>query len=307
MDFGKFDVRDESGIRIVSACADVVFYFESSYDKFSAGLQYALACFLAICPAERLTWYRLYSMDEHKAVTDRTLPMLKGWLKPDAKVRDHIGIELNDASHPEATPDHAFDMHVMSRGSENFDDFAGYLRLTFPASFLEGDDRRFRELVADIAAGLPFVSGHAGYCLNVTDYGELESFAAALPLAMRHPGFDIATVNDTAYDLKGGFIKGVNWLTLLSSPLLKKVGGQKALGADAESAGLSLSKVGAGYMLQAGQHPVTGDRNRGQDVPAYRAMMRVLQLLMADVYSCLSLPSEEAPEQTQAWFRRLLD
>lgn len=308
MEFSNLDVRDENGVLLVTATADMVLYFNKPYETYLTGLGRAWYRFLQLCGPQGLRWYQTYSMEEHKPVTDRTLGMLRGWLKPDSRPRDEVGFEISDAESMEAAPKCLFDLHVLSKRSDNFEDVAGHLRISLPPQDLEQAPSRFADLVVELASALPFDSGHAGYCLNVSEYGDTEAIAAAFPLLCRYEGFDVATVLDTPFDLRGGYIKGVNWLTLISASMLGRLGGKPALDKFlATTPTASVTKAGSGYVLQSSTQPDIGDRNRGSRADAYRATMAFVKPVLAPAYSCFSLPGPLAAEQSEAWFRRFVD
>jgi hypothetical protein len=117
---------------------------------------------------------------------------------------------------------------------------------------------------------------------------------------MRFQGFDVdAPVSVKLWARKG--IKGVSWLTLVSSELLEKLGGAAVLRSQLGEA-IVLHPMPWGVLFQAGATPGTGDVNAGDRLPHYRELNKALRpIRVVDLPSLGHLGREE----TRLWLQRL--
>jgi Protein of unknown function (DUF3396) len=174
-----------------------------------------------------------------------------------------------------------------------------------PTEFLEEHGPgRIRELALELAAPLPFCSGHAGLSFN----GELDIIDVDLHVAsycFRYPGLDIPQLESRSWDL-GTRVTGPHWLTFLGQPILGELGGSQSLRARLHSPGTTVQEMdGDRVVITLGQWPEAGDAERGDSLPAYRELARVLEpwLFREPTGSMAGLPREEVPR----WERRFLD
>jgi hypothetical protein len=174
-----------------------------------------------------------------------------------------------------------------------------------PTEFLEAHGPgRVRELALELAAPLPFCSGHAGPSFNgALDIMGVERRVAAY--CFRHPGLDIPQVESRSWDL-GTRVVGPQWLTFLGQPVLGELGGAAALRARLHSPGTTVHEMDAGRaLITLGPWPEAGDTEHGDTLPAYRELARVLEPCLFREPNGLipGLPREDAPR----WERRFLD
>lgn len=187
-------------------------------------------------------------------------------------------------------------------GPEPYDtELAAGFRATFPIERFAGDIGPFLGLVKSMAQKVPVFHGYAGFAFNTPL--DLEAEQEAQPYlfgpGMRFHGFDI----DDTLSVRScrHAIKGVSWLTLISSELLDKLGGVDRLRSQLGEA-IVLHPMPWGLLLQAGPTPGTGDVNAGDRLPHYRELNKVLRpIRVVDLPSLGHLGHEE----TRLWLRRL--
>lgn len=169
-----------------------------------------------------------------------------------------------------------------------------------PTEYLEthGPDR-VRELALELAALLPFCSGHTGFSFN----GESDLLRAepeVRELCFRHPGMDLP--DPLLPSRLGTRVKGVHWLNFLGPPVLAELGGEAGLRERLSSPGTTVRELERERaVVSLGPWPEAGDAHEGRLLPAYRELARVLEpwLYLRD--------SPGAPEEVRRWECRFLD
>jgi hypothetical protein len=144
-----------------------------------------------------------------------------------------------------------------------------------PTEYLEQHGPgRVRELTLELAAPLPFCSGHAGLSLNGHVPSEAEE--QVRELRRRYPGLGSG---DPGNSLKiGTRVDGVHWLNFLGQPVLGELGGAAGLRARLHSPGTTVQELeGERVVVTLGPSPDAGDTEQGRTLPAYRELARVLE------------------------------
>ena len=96
---------------------------------------------------------------------------------------------------------------------------------------------RVRELALELAAGLPFTSGHAGLSFVMSEH-LLNIRTLIRDDIFRYPGMDVP-YSSASLDI-GNRVKGAYWLTFLGQPVLGELGGVAGLRARLHSPGTPL-------------------------------------------------------------------
>ncbi len=174
-----------------------------------------------------------------------------------------------------------------------------------PTEYLEEHGpSRVRELALELASPLPFCSGHGGLSFN----GELDVLDVAqevVPYCLRHPGIDVPDVHHHSWHV-GTRVRGPHWLTFLGQPVLSELGGPAALRSLLHAPGTTVQQMdGDRVLVTLGQWPEAGDTERGDTLPAYRELARVLEPWLFHEPDGLMLCFN--PEETHRWERRFLD
>lgn len=151
-----------------------------------------------------------------------------------------------------------------------------FFRAAFPVEMFAADFGGFAALVKSFAARVPFFFGYGGFSLsNSLEVSTRQSNEQHLaPVAMRFSGIQVEQHSATRLCCKEA-IKGVDWLTLIGSSFVEKLGGRAALRARLSEA-IDLDDLPAGLMIRAGTAPGLGDVNAGERLPLYREVHRAL-------------------------------
>jgi hypothetical protein len=133
----------------------------------------------------------------------------------------------------------------------------------------------------------PFVSGHAGYAVNVDAAASEAARDRFRSLLLRYPGLDCNQhgalwTGLLRYDPETGdfvrLVKRANWLNLTAESTVDHLGGReelrRALGEDLE---IVVHELPYGLMIQAGPAPRLGDIARRDFLPEYRRAAKVLR------------------------------
>lgn len=174
-----------------------------------------------------------------------------------------------------------------------------------PTEFLEEHGPgRVRELALELAAPLPFCSGHAGLSFN----GETEPLSMsgeAHTLCFRYPGFDIPKLDWMSCKI-GTRVRGAYWLTFLGQPVLGELGGATGLRSGLFSPDTTVQEMdGERAVITLGRWPEAGDTELGQVLPAYRELARVLEPWT--YYEEHITRPEFTARDRRRWERRFLD
>ncbi|MFY0582508.1 type VI immunity family protein [Cystobacter fuscus] len=174
---------------------------------------------------------------------------------------------------------------------------------SWPAEYLEErGPKRMRELLLDLAALLPFSSGHAGLAFSSTHFSTL-SFGQIREEAFRHPGIDVTHGNTSL----GRRIDGVHWINLLGQSLLDEVGGLGGLQDRLHFPDTHVQEMEGGRaVVTLGQWPKAGDTSRGDSLPDHRELARALEPWLSTCPESYALVGA-SPSETQSWWRRFLD
>lgn len=287
---------------------DLAIYLDHSLAPHGDALIKALDAFLALVPRETLTWYRTDTMTRGKPCTARSLAIPKTWFRPGSAPKLHHFLEVHDGPAYASVPRSGFRLssYELEAGAQRPWE-PSRVRFMFPAATFHANPAPVLQLAQQLADDFPIVSGHGGYCIERNDaYYSEASMMAAYPLAMRFQGADL---DYRLSDEEFTFLKTVNWLTLVGNPLLERIGGPDALAERLKDSGVQVHRAKLGLILQAGERPALGDVNRGEWLPAYRAVYRALSDLFAPAFTPafhLTIPGDghANEEKTEAWYRR---
>ncbi|MFL5352781.1 DUF3396 domain-containing protein [Archangium sp.] len=174
-----------------------------------------------------------------------------------------------------------------------------------PTEYLEQHGPgRVRELALELAAPLPLSSGHAGLSFN-SERNLLGAVEEVQEYCFRYPGMDIPDPSLLASDI-GTRVKGVHWLNFLGQPVLGELGGAAGLRARLHSPGTTVQELEEErVVVTLGPRPEAGDTERGDVLPAYRELARVLEPWLYRTVSRFA--HLEVPEHVHRWERRFLD
>ncbi len=174
-----------------------------------------------------------------------------------------------------------------------------YLRL--PTRFLEKrGPENVRALALELAAELPFSSGHVDFVLCSSRASSIEALDLIRP---RYPGVPLASSGATMH--VGTRVDGVHWMNFLGQPVLGQLGGVSALRERLALPGISLQEMsGDRVLITLGEQPEVGAVDAGQTLPLHRALARVLE---PHLYQRKAFFGNPVPEELLRWDRRFLE
>jgi hypothetical protein len=211
--------------------------------------------------------------------------------------RDVYMLFLESASKADEPSDRAFAFEA-SPGM-------GYIRLILPVSRLEADPAGFLALARDLEQGIDPDFGQAGLAVNwnFLAMSREEPVQGMHALGNRYPGIDMSKPFATQF-IVGKGIKGVNWLTFLGRSHVAALGGEDAI-RKAAGRDVVVHPTRSGLALQAGPVPDAGDVNRRVDLPAYRAVARLVAPVRSHEHpGILGADGFEDPDATEKWLAR---
>jgi hypothetical protein len=157
-------------------------------------------------------------------------------------------------------------------------------------------------LARDLSEILPYAYGYGSPALS---YGQF--FRDAVPFTRRHPGFDVTSALAVAFDLDDHAL-GPYWINIFGPRLSTLLGGAEALRSVLPDDARVFPWPGGGTCVVLGDAPDVGDVNRGNNLPLYRRLARVLRPHL-HVPEVLYFQDEEgmaAQDAQAAWHRRFL-
>ena len=302
----KLDLT-EGGTRVAALAFGITFYSVPPLSKMGKEVLEIFDKFLKLVPAENLKFYSTENMTKHKPANERTLAMLKTWLKPGAPPREYVCVDLKDGAKYNDTPKRKFEVYGTEPSAKDFHKkHASTVSMTFPPEWGWERTDEMLGLVREVADLLPFQSGHAGFVFEVSPYQERIADTHAYATSMRHRGVDIDNTIRNRITVKDDGVR-MNWLTLLSPARVEEAGGEKSL-RKALPSPVELIPLKKGLMIKAGPRPELGDTNRREFLPAYQAVFAALKPLLektAGRTPPLMLSDMDFKERTLKWALRL--
>lgn len=297
----------------------LVFYLPHDHHALAAGVSRALDTYLHAVGAgpETLgTWCDTEGEGDWFPLNASGWEIVRSWLRPgthrfvedwDPETflhRNKKGFETL-VSLAGATPaTHGYAFHYLARLPWRTPrEAVSAVSVSLPTEFLErqGPDT-VKALALELAAGLPFSSGHGGLAVHLPNRSR-QVMRALREDVFRYPGLDVPVPGLT--DTLGMRVEGVHWLNFLGPPVLEAVGGVSGLRARLHSPDTTVRELeGQRVLVALGQGPEAGDLTQGLALPAYRELARVLEPWLAEAPSPWSGYSQE---ETRRWWRRFLD
>lgn len=303
-----FDKNARKGNPMTALVGDAVALLDEPLTRHGPAVERVLEALWGILPKERMSIYRTETMRYEKPVGPRTLNIPKTWWRPGGRHREVRYFQVRDGGMPSQVPRCGLRIssYELEDGKPRLWE-PSRVRFMLPAEAVAENPQPLLHIALTLANELPLLSGHAGYCIERSEFAEGQSLAAAYPLAMRYPGADIDyRLSDEEFD----YLKTVNWLTTVGDRFLERIGGRAAVRARVDHPDVVVHDAKFGLIFQAGEAPALGDVNRGELLPAYRAVYRVLADLFASEFTPafrLGVAALEDPEKTEAWYRRFAD
>jgi hypothetical protein len=163
-----------------------------------------------------------------------------------------------------------------------------------------------KEIIKWCQAISPF-HGYAGLGIirnpNYAIARKAESYI--FPFVQRFLGLEFDEPVDHAQLCRNG-IKGINWLTIISHPLLEPLGGENVARDELIKKTITLYEYSHGFVIQASSVPQFGDTKQDFIPPSYQKVARVLKPLRAAYKDSLIKTPSNINEHTfaQQWLSR---
>lgn len=184
--------------------------------------------------------------------------------------------------HGGSKSDDATDVFMESLGRASWQDAKGnisYIAAAFPLDFFAGKREGFASVICRWANALKPLHGNGGLGI----LGAFSNATAHEPIiysiARHFPGLDVYYPTAIALGCTDG-IKGPNWLTVIGDSLSAKIGGATAIEARLGPE-FSIHHYDGGVVIQSGQKPQCGDRNRDRWPELYIRLNAVIAPIRA--------------------------
>ena len=263
VDFGKLvqKMKDEGEELILARPGiSVMLFYDTPVGKLGATIAAILKDYLAFIAPDSMEKYYAQSAMYKKLtpkIINSTFDELRALEEDDEFFEFHFG--------PGYDPGLGYAVHFKGSALADDEDLpneTNLLTLEFPPTFLTAKPPdAFIDFVVRNADRHKFHSGIVGYAFQhpvmvLRD----EALEAIGKVAMRYRGFDISN-DDIRDDLKG-HVHNVSWLNLLSSRMVKEVGGLDKLRRALPKGG-SLIEMKHGVLVRLAPLPIVGDMNQG--------------------------------------------
>lgn len=299
--------RSDDGLLIGRNVFAVALFSQASYPVPLAAARKAFEFWLELVPPEKLEWARVGgNTTSYRPFTPAAIGRARAELDAN-KPLTYVCLRGGDDKH---NPSYSFEFFGAKPGAKTPEKACG-LELRFPIGYPEahGYDR-FVEWVRDLAGLYLYRSGYASPALS-RGWENMEHVREGgshiVPLAFRHPGYDLLENEAPAMRMPRLQCRGARWLTLLGPEIVEQLGGRKTISAGLVS-GISTLEAGAGLLIRAGAEPEIGDVNRGQQTPLLRSVAAAIEpVTHFDDWRGLGKLFDDNRDEVLRWERRHLD
>ncbi|REG36265.1 uncharacterized protein DUF3396 [Archangium gephyra] len=295
--YPRIRIHAENGALLIRDSLSITFYMLRPHEDVAAAVMRSLDTYLRAVGSNALCLYADQEGDWQE-LDDA------GWALIRKELLDPVGaiVSLKDSSRRGNR--YHFDYHGRPPSDVVLPDAPGVVSVVsfwLPTEFLEEHGPgRVRELALELATPLPFCSGHAGLSFHC-DTSLLGVKQEVLAHGFRYPGMDIPGMDMAALRI-GTKVRGSAWLTFLGQPALGELGGTAGLSSRLSSPGTAVQEMaGERAVITLGRGPEAGDTERGDALPAYRELARVLGPWL------YQNAAPRTSEDARRWERRFLD
>jgi TseV toxin immunity protein TsiV len=176
-----------------------------------------------------------------------------------------------------------------------------FLSVVFPLTFFSDRPFGLPTLLARWADRLGPLHGYGGIGLSYSPdpFVAFRYGSEIIGFGMRFPGLELDYPIHHALWCKEG-IKGGNWLTVLSTGFVDKLGGVEQLAATLGEP-FVFTEYSGGVLIRAGSVPELGDRNRQIETPTYARLSKALKPIRIRINGTVTGISRD---QFEAWLTR---
>jgi hypothetical protein len=266
-------IHAEDGQILVREGLSLAFYMRRSHVELAEAILHSLEAYLHGVGRDVLRWY----VDD----AGEWQPLdAEGWTFVQAKLLTRQGGITRLMASPDSSAAYSVEYYGKPLDAQLLGPRPGAvcaLGFRIPTEFLEEHGpSRLRELALEIARALPFCSGYVGLSLQ-GGFDLLGVEEKIAPYCSRHPGLDIPDLETLGWEL-GMRFRGPSWLTFLGQPLLGEAGGTEGLRTHLRTPGTTVQEMeGQRVCITLGEWPEVGDTQRGDSLPAYRELARILE------------------------------
>ena len=200
------------------------------------------------------------------------------WNEPEA--RDHgWAFYWHDGKHQNDASSLKIDAYGSPRMYTELDNSLSFLQVSFPVLWFQDKSAGLPELILRWCERLKPYHGYGGITLlESPDRGLTQRYSSNIAaFGGRYPGLEIdRPMSHKLTTQRQGGIKGGNWLTILSTYFVEKLGGRDTVHRQL-SEPFVVKDYDGGVMIVAGPVPEVGDRNRNIDTPLYRKLAGILK------------------------------
>jgi hypothetical protein len=279
---------------LIRESVGIIFYMRRPHQEVAQAVLRSVEVYLRAVGPQALLWYCNPYTTDWDELDD------KGWEYNRHEMLKAPATSLWLSERPDATTGYEIDYegHMLD------EDEASTVSFFLPTEYLEEHGPgRVRELALELAAGLPFNSGHAGLAMLFPEF-LLGTTEAIREPCLRYPGLHISAVQGTSWSI-GTRLNGVHWMNFLGQPVLGYIGGTEGLRTRLHSPGTTVQELDEGRALVTlGTWPEAGDLEQSQTLPAYRELARVLEPWL---YMRKMRWGGFSAEDMRRWERRFLD
>ena len=299
--YPRIRIRAKGGMLLVREGLSLHFHMQRSHKELAHGVLLALEKYMDAVGPQALSWY--YDQEGEPQPLDE-----RGW---ELTRRELLGegspiIQLDDDSTENRYRFEYYGKDFEAPSVKGRPDAVCSAMFWLPTEFLEEHGPgQVRELAMELAAPLPLNSGHGGLSFNA-DYSLLGVRREVARYWLRYPGMDVCdSPSNHSWDI-GTRVRGPHWLNFLGQPVLGELGGAEGIRARLQSPGTTVQELeGDKVLITLGPWPEAGDTERGDTLPAYRELARVLEPWLFREENRRMLGKSE--EDTRRWERRFLD
>lgn len=259
----------------------IAFFTEHLYTEAAPFVAKAFELWLEALPKDVLEWALVGpNATSYKPFTPAALARCRVELEPAKAAQKDLGyFKLRGGEDPN-NPSYGFTFSGINKPSGYASESTCLVEIRWPSDFPGqfGFDALVN-WVRQLSEVLPYRSAYASPALTqgFADYSHIvEGAQHFVPIALRHPGFDLQENEGTAAFMGKRKCRGARWLTLLGPDLIAELGGRAALQAKLEP-GVSVITAGLGVLLRAGDRPELGDVNRGERALLLRSVAAAIE------------------------------
>jgi hypothetical protein len=249
---------------------NITFYMKRSHQEVVQQVMRSLEVYRRVVGPQALRWYCDQFTTDWEELDDKGWAHIRREMLEDPAAHHWLSESPSDTT--------GYEIIYSGRPLDAYAEGAtSGISFMLPTEYLEEHGPgRVRELALELAAELPFNSGHTGLCFH---------FPAAMlgvtrrirDLSFRYPGMDMSDVESSSYAI-GTRVDGVHWLNFLGPPVLGELGGIAGLRARLHSPGTTVQELDSErVVVTLGKWPEAGDTEQGHTLPAYRELARVLE------------------------------